>query len=366
MRINLSRRQFLLAGAASAAVAALPSALVEAVRAASSATLAGGTTTFYFLNAGEATTCAAICERIVPSTDPLTGGPAPGAKEAGAVVFIDRLLAAFQLPESVADHPAIYLRGPYSNRNPYPDFATGEPSASRPADDFLSPSGQAHFVDIDEVQQLGWRMLIEGQEAALSQAPGWISKAWMQQVKSGLIPGPPAQGLQQIYRAGLAAFDAYSQGLFKVPFAEADGLEQDLMLEAAGNIVLSELPLPAPVGPPTEAKTLFPYIQSHTFEGCYGLPEYRWRDSNPLWAEIRWDGDTQPLGSSVYDENLYGPGEGPNEGFGEPGVFVPRGGYREHRPVSYIGPDPGREIDEHDIAPLVDAWKRLGIFRSTT
>jgi hypothetical protein len=117
------------------------------------------------------------------------------------------------------------------------------------------------------------------------------------------------------------------------------------MLALAGNIVLDNLGLPLPpvlVVPPPAAQALFPTVLSHTFEACYGLPEYRWLRDNPLWKGIGYDGDTQPLGNSVYDAQLpgAGPGEGPNEGFGEPGVYVPTGGYREYRPMSY--PDPQR------------------------
>lgn len=351
----LSRRQFLLAAAASGAVASLPAGLLQAARAATGR----AAEKFFFLSESEVATCAAICARVVPSENPVTGARAAGATEAGAVVFIDRLLAAFQLPADVADHPAIYLHGPYSNRNAYPDFSTGKPSAERPPDDLMG-----HYVDIDALQELGWRMLIEGRAKALAQAPAWLSKTWVAQVKAGTIPGPAPEGLQQIYRAGLAAFDSYSKGLFQAPFAQAKPEEQDVMLETAGNVILSQVPLPAPVGAPADAKTLFPYLVNHTFAGTYGLPEYRGRDSNPVWAEIRWDGDTQPLGNSIYDENLFGPGQGPNAGFGEEGVFVPRGGYREHRPVSFIGTEQGPELTESDIAPLVEAWQRLGVIRS--
>jgi len=357
---NLSRRQFLLAAAAAGTVTALPAALRHGARAAAS----GTADTFYFLSREQAATCAAICARIVPSADPVTGASVPGATEAGAVVFVDRLLAAFQLPTSVADHPGVYLRGPYSNRNAYPDYATGEPSSHFPSGS-LSPSGQTHFVALDALQELTWRMLIEGQAAALAQAPKWLSTKWAAQVKAGIISGPNPIGLQKIYRSGLKAFDAYSAELFQVPFAQATEQQQDLMLEAAGNVVLSNFPVPPPVGAPEDAKTLFPYVVIHTFEGSYGLPEYRGRDTNPLWAEINWDGDTQPLGNSIYDENLHGPGEGPNKGFGEVGVFLPRGGYREHRPVSFLGPQPGAELTEADVAPLIEAWQRMGLLRET-
>jgi hypothetical protein len=357
----VSRRQFLLATAAAGTVAALPDALREGVRAAAAS---GAVETFYFLSREQAATCAAICARIIPSTDPMTGAPVAGATEAHAVVFIDRLLAAFQLPTSVADHPAIYLRGPYSSRNPFPNYATGEPSHRYPRGP-LSRIGQTRFVPIDALQELAWRLLIEGRDVALAKAPAWLSKTWVAQVKAGTISGPNPMGLQKIYQSGLKAFDDYSAALFEVPFAHATAQQQDLMLEAAGNVVLTNLPAPSPAGAPADAKTLFPYIVNHTFEGSYGLPEYRGRRSNPLWAEINWDGDTQPLGNSIYDESLHGPGEGPNDGFGEEGVFVPRGGYREHRPVSFLGPQPGPELTEADVAPLVEAWRRMGIVRES-
>jgi Gluconate 2-dehydrogenase subunit 3 len=356
----MSRRRFLAAAAASGGVALMPAALRDMARAAT----ASSTTSpeaFYFFDAGQAACAAALCAQIVPSVNPLTGAPAPGAAEARAVVFIDRFLSAFDLPASVADNPAIYLRGPWSNRNAYPDYAIGGPSSEHPPDSFMSPDGQVHYVHLDAIQELAWRILIEGLEKALSTAPAWLSEKWLAQVKSTVIPAPPAEGLQQIYVAGLAAFDSYSQTLFKVPFAGATPQEQTLMLEMAGNVVLSPVPLPPPIGAPAAAKTLFPYVVSHTFEGSYGLPEYRGADTNPLWAEIGWDGDTQPLGSSVYDENLFGPGEGPNAGFGEVGVFVPRGGYKEHRPVSFLGSG-GRELSEKDIEQVIEGWTRLGVF----
>jgi hypothetical protein len=364
---RFSRRRFLAAAAATGGAALLPAGLRSAARAASSV-LGTADPQFYFFTAAEAATCSAICARVVPSADPVSGAPAPGATEAKAVVFVDRLLSAFSLPSAVADNPAIYLRGPYSDRNAYPDYATGLPSSQHP-DGFLS-GGQTHYVTLSALQELSWRALIEGVDAALAVAPAWLtaawsaegSRSWPAQVKSGLIPGPLAEGLQKVYRAGLAAFDTYSNSMFHVPFSQADSTEQDLMLESAGNVVLSQFPLPSPPGAPAEAKTLFPFVVSHTFEGCYGLPEYRGMDTNPLWAEIAWDGDTQPLGSSIYDENAYGPGEGPNAGFGEEGVFVPRGDYREFRPVSFLATNPGSPtLTPADIAPLVDSWQKAGL-----
>lgn len=324
--------------------------------------------TWYFFDSLQAATCSAICARVVPSVNPFTCAPAPGATEAHAAVFVDRFLASFALPIAVADNPAVYLRGRFSNRNAYPDPATGEPSRTFPADAFLDPSGQAHFVDLDALQELSWRWLVEGRQKALAAAPAALTssngfRSWLANVDAGLVPAPPADGLQGIYTSGLASFDTYSKQLFGVPFAQATAQDQDLMLEAAGAPGLSDVPLASPPGAPAPAKTLFGYVVVHTFEGCYGLPEYRWLDANPLWAEIAWDGDTQPLGNSVYDENLYGPGEGTNAGFGEPGIYVPRGGYKEHRPVSTVGEASGNApvIDEAGIAWVINGLRALGV-----
>jgi hypothetical protein len=392
----MNRRQFLTAAAAAGVVTALPTDLHRFARTAMVGSVgtvpaATGTGTdvpdvpFYFLTPAEVATCTALCARIVPSTDPETGAPAAGATEAHTVVFIDRFLAAFSLPSEVADSPAIYLHGRYSNRNAYPDYTDGEPSSQLPADAFLSTDGQAHFLALDDFQELSWRWLLEGEQAALAEAPASLTgskgfETWVAQVKAGLIPGPLAEGLQSLYRAGLAAFDSYAQGTFGVPFAQATPAEQDLLLEAAGNAVLSQVPLPSPPGAPAGAKALFPYVVLHTFEGCYGLPEYRWLDANPLWAQIGFDGDTQPLGNSVYDANLFGPGQGPNAGFGfppaeasrptphdQPVRFVPEGGYREYRPVSTVGGSGSLapELTEADIASVIEGLTNLGVFRQT-
>jgi hypothetical protein len=186
---------------------------------------------------------------------------------------------------------------------------------------------------------------------------------WVSQVEKKTIPAPPNGGLQQIYRKGVAAFDDYSKSLFGVPFAQASPTEQDLMIEAAGDVVASQAPAPSPPGAPSDAKTLFPYLVINTFQGTYGLPEYRWMNgpnSTEIWKEIGWDGDTQPLGSSIYDENLFGPGQGTNAGFGDPAVYQPRGGYKEYRAVSYLESG-ASELTPQDIAPLVEALKAKGI-----
>lgn len=350
----LTRRQFVKAALLAGASAAVPPALDSFL--ASARASSGDPSSGHFLDQTRWKTCKALCARIVPTgTDPVND---PGATEASAVVFIDRFLSAFELPASLADGPAIWLKGKWSGRNPFAGDS-GYPSDRYPSDDFLDTAGQAHFLDLTPAQTLSWHYQLYG-EVALAGAPPWAAK-WAEQVGT-LIPSPtPAGGLRRAYTEGLDAFDAYSRSMFAQPYAKATTEEQDLMLAAAGNVVLdavtSNLPVaaPSPPAPPAATSTLFPIITLHTFQATYGLPEYSWRNQDndrtviPLegtaqWRAIGYDGDTQPLGNSLFDADMYGPGAGPNAGFGaepgspdaEAGVFVPFGGYREYRPVSTL------------------------------
>src|SRR5579875_2036074 len=143
--MQMSRRRFIQAALAGGAVAVIPTPLVEWARAATT-TATSATASGYFLTGQRWATCAALCSRIVPTgSDPSTD---PGATEARAVVFIDRYLAAFELPGDVADQPAIWLAGPFSGRNPRPDPEDGRPSNQHPPDSMLGGNGQAHFLPL--------------------------------------------------------------------------------------------------------------------------------------------------------------------------------------------------------------------------
>lgn len=326
--MRLTRRQFIAATAGAAAGAAVPEAIMKW---AGQVALATANQPGFFLSATRMATCVAACARLVPTgSDPSTD---PGANEAHPAIFIDRYLASFQeLPPAVADNPDIWLQGPFSGRNPFPDNTTGEPSASFPADDMLNGAGQMQLLPLSRTQMLAWKVRLYGADA-LKGAP---SGAWANQVSAGTIPGIVPGGLRKLYADGLDAFDSWSMQISAQPFASASSIEQDLMLSVAGNVVIDAIgpSLPSlPILPPPAAEALFPQLLRDAFAGCYGIPEYRGLHSNPLWAMIGFDGDTQPLGNSIYGEDL--PGD--NSGFGD-GVYVIRGGYREYRPVSY--PDP--------------------------
>ena len=358
MHNRLSRRQFVKAAVAAGSAVAVPPMFESVLQPARAATRVGGTArsaaSGYFFGPEPWATCAALCARIVPTgPDPATD---PGATEAAAVVFIDRFLSAFELPSAAADGPAIWVQGRWSGRNPFVGPG-GRPSGQFPPDDFLTPEGQGRFLPLTSAQELSWRLQLYG-PSALADAPAW-AQGWAKQVGSLIPTGTPPAGLRPAYLDGLAAFDAYSQSLWGKPFAAASAQQQDAMLAVAGNLVLDavpgQIPLPTPPDAPAPARTLFPLVTLHTFQATYGIPEYSWRNQGndpsvvPLegtaqWRAIGYAGDTQPLGNSLFDPGMYGPGQGPNAGFGAApgsadaaaGVPVPFGGYREFRPVSFL------------------------------
>jgi hypothetical protein len=321
----MSRRGFLAAALATGAAVALPPALRRRIGSA-----AADATDATFFTTAQYDTCAAICARIVPDS---TVGPA----------FVDRFLTG----------PGVFVHGPYTGRNPFPDPATGLASTTFPSDDALTGP-----LPLSPVQELTWKLALDG-EAALDNPPSGltISPAWRAQL-GDVLPAPTS--LRQTYIDGLAAFDEYSQSVFGSPFAAAPAEQQDVMLELAGNVVVSQFPFPSPPAAPDAAKALFPHITVHTFQACYGLPEYRGTSDTTgmLWDEIGWDGDTQPLGNSIYWNDAFEPGRGPNRGFGDPAGFEPRGTYREFRPVSTIGEHGDhRDATTADLATLIDALK---------
>ena len=350
--------------AGAAAGAAIPEAVAKWV---GQSALADSATMYFLTDATRAATCAAACARIVPTgSEPNTD---PGATEAAAVVFIDRFLSAFDpnLPSAVADGPPVWLTGPFSNRNPYPDNVNGQPSSQKPPDSLYSVSdGQMHTLPLTRTQKLVWYAQLYG-TASLPLGDKVMGK-WAAQVADGTIPGVRGEGLRKIYEDGLDALDNWSRTVTGQPFADAPSQEQDLMLAAVGNAILgavappitSNLPSTFPqVAPPAAAQALYPVLVTHTFQACYGLPEYRQLDTNPLWDLIGFDGDTQPLGNSVYGSALHGD----NEGFGcyptvDDVVYPITGGYHEYRPVSFISGDDNSVLSATQAEQFVQFLKK--------
>ncbi len=223
------------------------------------------------------------------------------------------------------------------------------------------------FLGLTPLQAVAWYARIYGGPPSpgapswpATPWPSWTSATWAAQVTSsqGASGSPPtipgAQNLRQLYQQGLVAFDDWSRQNFAVPFAQANAVEQQALVALATDPVVGAAsanglpglpaPLPNPVPPPAAA-ALAPVAVLHAIQGSYGLPEYGGRSDKVLggqatWASIGYDGDTMPLGNSVYDEDIdeNQPAEPDNQfsndGFGFPPIYTPAGAYVEYRPVS--------------------------------
>jgi hypothetical protein len=168
-------------------------------------------------------TLSAACERMIP------GGDAPGAVSAGVPDYVDGLLGAFAF-----DPPRIWAGGAFSGRHG-------------------GGGGFGSFTTLGPLEELAWRMRIEG---------------------SGGMPerefNGPVVGWQEQYRRGLAALGE--------DFADRDVDEQDRRLDAD----------------PEFSALLY----EHCCEGMYGAPEYGGNRDGAGWAAARFAGDVQPRGWS--------------------------------------------------------------------
>jgi hypothetical protein len=169
-----------------------------------------------YFDAGALAVVVAACERLIP-----------GATEAGVAHYVDTLLGAFTY-----DPPRIWAGGPFSGR------AGGD-------------AGFATFIELGPLEELAWRIRIEG------------SLGMPEREFNG-----PVVGWQEQYRDGLSALGA--------DFASCTADEQDGRLQA------------------TEGFTALLY--EHACEGMYGAPEYGGNRDLAGWRAIAFEGDVQPRG----------------------------------------------------------------------
>jgi len=174
-----------------------------------------------WLHDDEYRTLAAACARLIPADT------TAGAVEAGVPQYIDGLLGAF-----LVDPPRIWAGGPSSGR-------------------FGGVDGFSTFHRLTALDELAWRMRIEG------------SLGMPEREFNG-----PVTGWQQRYREGLAALGP--------DFPQVDGDEQDARLRAH-----------------EEFTTL---LYEHCCEGMYGAPEYGGNRDSVSWEAIDFLGHVQPRG----------------------------------------------------------------------
>lgn len=248
MTDGVSRRQFLKITSFSAAALAFGWGL-EACD--------DGEDELRFFSPDERATVEAAAARILPSDD------GPGAREAGAVRYLETLLSAF-------DHspPLIFAGGPFSGRQPYPDNDTGRPSKDRPDNAFRD------FMPLSRVKDLAWRVRLFG---SANVAGGDFNDEAL----------GPTKGWRERYREGVASLDAKSRELFSRAFVDATPDDQDRVLAEADPEFVS-------------------LLVEHTVEGMYSAPEYGGNRDLAGWLTVRFEGDSQPLGYSVFDRSSDG------------------------------------------------------------
>jgi hypothetical protein len=228
--VGVSRRQFLQLVGAGTMVLVLPPGCAS-----------GG-----FLSDEERRTLAALANAVLPPDDQ------PGGAALGAVEYIERLLTAF-------DHqvPPIFLGGPFSGRQPYPND-DGTASATLPANGFLQP------IPLDRVAERAWRQRLYGGEGVTG---------LRDLVKQAIAQARAMSGSQAIETLDAAALADLFAGL------DADYRDALISLVA---------------------------------EGAFGAPEYGGNPNGTGWLMVHFEGDNMPLGYSLYDEQIGGYRERPD------------------------------------------------------
>lgn len=243
-----------------------------------------------FLDTQERTALRALVDTILPPVD------TPGAVAMGAHTYIERLLSA--VPDD--NNPGlVFAGGPFSGRNPYPDYDRGAPSSRFPPNEFT------RFLPLTRLQLLGWRARLLGSQAV----PEFDFNA--------SVLGPVV-GLRTQYRQGLRELDELAQSRFGSPFAALSLGDREHVLAQANPEFVS-------------------LVTDHVLEGIFSAPEYGGNRDQLGWQFIGYDGDSQPLGYALYDRSA--------------------GIYRERVDKPTSGPEPGEKMEP--FPSEVDALLRL-------
>ena len=292
--VLLGRREFLKALGLVLGALALP--LVRAERAIARAR--GG-----FFTRRERATLEAFVDRIIPPDDDGVGAAALGVPR-----YIETLLTALDRKRSV-----LYAGGPFSGRNPFPDNRRGQPSRRRPRNDFK------HFVAPTRLQELFWRGEIFG-TAGIPELAALDAQL-----------GGPKTGLRDVYRQGLAKIDQVAQTTKGAAFASLTTADQDAvfaMLDAGG----------FEPDPRRNGDTFVAIVIRHTLQGCFAAPEYGGNTKLKGWALVGLEGDSQPLGYSIFSDATGGYVERPDHPMSTPNPDeLGPGGIVQPRPLSAVG-----------------------------
>lgn len=172
-------------------------------------------------------------------------------------------------PPAFAGRP-IFAGGPFSDRNPFPDPATGTPSDRFPVNAF------ADAIPLTRLQRLAWTVRLLGAEAVPEVAANPLARTL------------PDVDLRNRYRAGLALVASISDADHGAPFDELTDAQQDAVIAKLKR----------------QSRDFYDLLVDHTIEGMLGAPEYGGNRGLTGWTLVGFDGDSQPLGYTIFDEAL--------------------------------------------------------------
>lgn len=316
---RLTRRQF-MHGAAIASSGVLFARFARLARA-QNAPLPAPVVPAGFLTDAEQRAVDALTARIVP-TDTIAG-----AHEAGVVDYIQGLLSAVLTTDvngdgvvSAADVTAViealgtsdpvadvdgsgtvdatnvartasalfgtlgrplFAGGPFSGRTPYPDPATGMPSATFPPDAFLQS------LPLPRVKRLAWTVRLLGAAAVPEVADNPLATTL------------PDIDMRRRYRDGVAQLNQLSNTQFGAPFDQLDTTQQDTIIKALKKT--------------SSGSDFHNLAVNHTIEGMLCAPEYGGNRNGIGWQITHFDGDSQPLGYTIFDTATKSYVERPNK-----------------------------------------------------
>lgn len=207
-----------------------------------------------------ATDLIAIVRQLDSPTDPAC--PGADVNVDGTITQADAEGAETALFEA----KPIFAGGPFSGRQPFGDFTTGEVSESFPRNAFND------VLPLNRLQRLSWTVRLDGASAVPEVGD------------NPLANDSPDVDLRAKYRNGLAQLDEISAGRFGVEFSRLSTAQQDL--------VLADMPA-----------SFINLVTEHTLEGLLCDPVYGGNRDRVGWDLVGFDGDSQPLGYTLgFDE----------------------------------------------------------------
>lgn len=221
----------------------------------------------HFFTTRQRATIEAIADTLIPEDATV------GAVKSGAVEYIDRYLSAFSF-----DTPDIFRGGPFSGREPYPDAITGAASDHFPDNMFNQ------VLPMSRMQELAFRREFFGSEAIVNGS-----------TNSFAVENWP--GIHVLYEQAILQLDRAASDAGVEQFSELSEEQQlkafDQTDERFRSLILANLA-----------------------EGMFGAPEYGGNAELVTWRDYYYDGDSQPLGHTLYDsvtQTLYDRVDAPNQ-----------------------------------------------------